>query len=176
MWTMDISNTCQCAHCTNGDCGLWTEYAEYDAKCDSCGSDLAPADCNGTCWDDAQTYAYGEVREWLEANKSEAYYVKGSNMHWTGISGQTDVQTDPAKALSLLSINGEYNLRFKREGDTLTVVRTSHDELGALFEFFPVPNAGICDSCGERSIVKKYMKHDDAFYWCNNCDEEEGNE
>lgn len=173
MWTLEITNTCECGHCTNPDCQLWWERCDQDDKCDECDSPIAPTDCYGACWTDAQTYVSEAVEAWMAANNTEAYYIAGSGMGWTGASGRSDVVTEPSAAIERLSIDSQWILRFTREDDKLTAVRSSHDELGALFEFMPVPNAGNCDSCGNREIVQRYEKHDDVYYWCNNCNEEE---
>jgi hypothetical protein len=55
-------------------------------------------------------------------------------MGWQHRSGEAIVSFD--KVLNTLTINGDFNLRFKHEGTVLTATRSSHDEpTGAGFSF-----------------------------------------
>jgi hypothetical protein len=60
--------------------------------------------------------------------------VTGTGMGWQRTSGKAVIPFD--EVLELLKINGDFTLRFKREGKVLTATRSSHDEpTGAGFTF-----------------------------------------
>lgn len=58
-------------------------------------------------------------------------------MTWLGRSGWATAT--PETLIEKLTLNGDFTLRFTLAGNTLEVVRSSHDELGALFEFEKLP-------------------------------------
>ena len=64
-------------------------------------------------------------------------------MTWQHLSGYT-VAT-PETLIDKLTINGDFTLRFTLTGTTLEVVRASHDEYGALFEFEKIDESEVGD-------------------------------
>jgi hypothetical protein len=78
------------------------------------------------------------MNKWLTANEFELdtpIKILGSGMTWRGVSGYKI--TTAKNLISSLTGNYDFTLRFYANADytTLKVVRSSHDELGASFEF-----------------------------------------
>lgn len=105
----------------------------YDEETDT----SSPSDYCGGCWDDeVANLRECIIRPWVRANGWEMdtpIKVNGSRMTWQSIGGYA--YTTPERLVNTLSLNGDFTLRFTLDGNTLTVVRSSHDELGAGFEF-----------------------------------------
>ena len=132
MWTMEITNTCTCQYCPQCDC----TYSYVDSQdCPECKTDMQFTDCYGVCYDDAKEYAIEMIAEWQTTNNADGFIIRGNNMGWLHKSGYTDIMHKPEQGFESLIFNGEWTLRFKRENNDLSVVRSSHDELGALFTF-----------------------------------------
>lgn len=114
---------------------------EYDdetgeSKLDEQGNPVPSQECFG-CYTDDKTYIQDEViKTWVERNGWEMdtpILVNGKRMTWLGRSGYTT--TTPETLIEKLTLDGDFTLRFTLDGNTLEVVRSSHDELGATFEF-----------------------------------------
>ena len=124
----------------NSDCTC-EEYDEEtgESKVDENGYPVMSDYCYGCYDDDLVALKYDVLPEWLGANGWDTdtrVTIRGSRMGWTNDSGYLTTTIESAeKLLDKLRINGDYTLRFYRKGKNLEVVRSSHDELGALFEF-----------------------------------------
>jgi hypothetical protein len=91
----------------------------------------------GECYTEAvEDFTENILKVWLDRNRiseDAKIQIVGSKMRWTGSSGWTIV---PALEINkALEIDGDFILRYKLLGTELTCVRSSHDELGASFEF-----------------------------------------
>jgi len=127
MLKTEVTNNCTC-----------TVYDEEtgEAQKDEYGYIIPSDECFG-CFtesvDDLNDYL---LPEWLSAKgmTSENYVILNSdNMNWNRVSGWVIAKATGEAIVKALSINGDFILRFSRENDKLTAVRSSHDELGALF-------------------------------------------
>lgn len=114
----EISSDCSC------------EY--YDDN-----EELQPSDeCFGCFTDDKENFKYEILNPWLEANgwdEDTVVLVFSNNMNWNSVAGWTNIYA--SQAVDCLTLNGEFTLRYTLEGKQLTCVRSSHDEMGALFTF-----------------------------------------
>lgn len=92
--------------------------------------------CYG-CWEEEkQLLETCVIYPWMKANKldwNSAIQISGSRVNWDAI--KVSGITTPEDLVDSLSINSEFILRFSLEGKSLTCVRSSHDEVGATFEF-----------------------------------------
>ena len=117
----ELSNTCSCE--------------VYDEDTDT----STPSDyCYGCYQDDLDNIKHDLMNKWLTANDFELdtpIKIIGSKMTWRGLSGYKI--TTPENLISSLTGDYDYTLRFYANADytALRVVRSSHDELGASFEF-----------------------------------------
>ena len=124
------------------------EYDEEtgESKVDEQGDPIQSIVCFG-CYDDDKTYIQDEIiTTWVERNGFEMttpLKVNGKRMTWQHLSGYT-VAT-PETLIDKLTINGDFTLRFTLTGNTLTVVRSSHDEYGAGFEFEKIDESEVGD-------------------------------
>lgn len=105
----------------------------YDEDTDT----SSPSDeCFG-CWEDEKdNFKYTILQPWLDANgwnEDTVVYVFSGNMNWNKVAGWTNVYA--SQVIDCLTLNGDFTLRYKLDGKDLTCVRSSHDELGALFTF-----------------------------------------
>jgi hypothetical protein len=117
----ELSNTCSCEY-YNEDTGTSTP-SEY---------------CYGCYEDDLDNIKHDLLNKWLTANEFELdtpIKIVGSRMTWRGLSGHKI--TTAENLVSSLTGDYDFTLRFYASNDfkTLRVVRSSHDELGAGFEF-----------------------------------------
>ena len=123
----ELSSDCYCE-----------EYDEEtgESKLDEQGEVVMSQVCFG-CYDDDKTYIQDDlIATWVERNGFEMdtpLKVNGSRMTWLSRSGYA--YATPETLIDKLTLNGDFTLRFTLTGTTLEVVRASHDELGALFEF-----------------------------------------
>jgi hypothetical protein len=123
----ELSSDCYCE-----------EYDEEtgESKLDEQGEVVMSQVCFG-CYDDDKTYIQDDlIATWVERNGFEMntpLKVNGSRMTWLSRSGYA--YATPETLIDKLTLNGDFTLRFTLTGNTLEVVRASHDELGALFEF-----------------------------------------
>ena len=124
---VELSSNCSCE-----------EYDDEtgESKLDEQGEVVMSQECFG-CYDDDKAYIQDEViTTWVERNGFEMntpLKVNGSRMTWLGRSGYA--YATPETLIDKLTLNGDFILRFTLTGNTLTVVRSSHDEYGAGFEF-----------------------------------------
>lgn len=93
-------------------------------------------DCFG-CWEDS-VYDFNEniLVPWMNANDyhdKTPIKIVSPNLGWMRRSGYCDTYAE--EILDKLKINGDFTLRFTLTGDKLECVRSSHDEMGAYFEF-----------------------------------------
>ena len=128
----ELSTNCHC------------EY--YDEQYD----EYKPAnECYG-CYDDDLTDIKNELlNKWLDANDYELdtpIKLVGSQMTWRGVGGYK-VTTPENLVASLELMNADFTLYFRASSDhkILEIVRTSHDELGALFEIVPATQDELDD-------------------------------
>lgn len=96
-------------------------------------------DCGEQAQNDIQDWLF---EEWFERNgfkladASElSFKVNASGMNWTNDSGRGRIPATYKAMLDLLNIDTDWHLKFILEGNDLRVIRSSHDELGARFEF-----------------------------------------
>lgn len=117
-------------------CEIYDEETD-STKLDEYGYPARPEYCYGDCFTEAlDDFTENILKVWLERNRiSEEAKIQivGSKMRWTNSSGWTVVPI--TEIPKVLYIDGDFILRFKLIGTELTCVRSSHDELGARFEF-----------------------------------------
>jgi hypothetical protein len=113
----------------SSDCNC--EYYDED-------DNLVPSydECFG-CWDDS-VYDFNEnlLYPWYAANNyhdNTPIKIVSPNLGWMRQSAYKD--TYAKDILNDLKINGDFTLRFTLENDKLSCVRSSHDEMGAMFTF-----------------------------------------
>jgi len=122
---VEFTNRCECEYVEDDD----TTYpAEY---------------CYGDCYEDAKVNLDSEVvQPWLQRNGLEEgslIKVIGTNMDWMHLSGYAVVEADLEGFIKALSINSEYRIVYRLDGNRLTANRYSHDEPVGSPEFFFVP-------------------------------------
>ena len=99
--------------------------------------------CYGDCYtEQVADFTDNILPEWLthhNLDKSSPVLIKGSGMTWRGVSGSAVRYAD--QIIPALQIDSDYILRITCDTETglLKIVRSSHDEYGALFEIEPVP-------------------------------------
>lgn len=98
--------------------------------------------CYGDCWDWQKEDVQYVIEEWQKKNGYEdetPILITGTNMNWNHVSGWA-VAT-PKTILDKLTLNGDFRLTFEfdEEENVFNCVRSSHDEMGALFTFQPAP-------------------------------------
>lgn len=104
--------------------------------------EAVPSDyCYGDCYAE-QVFDFTDniLPYWLEAKAIMAdspVRINGSGMTWRGVSGYAD--TSARGIVKALEINGDFTLRITYEDGELSIVRSSHDELGASFTVEPRP-------------------------------------
>lgn len=122
-----VSNVVEFELTSDCTCESWDEDTDTSSPSDECFG----------CWtDDKLNFKYEILKPWLEANgwdEDTVIYVFSGNMNWNKVAGWTNVRA--SEVVDCLTLNGDFTLRFKLENDTLTCVRSSHDEMGALFTF-----------------------------------------
>lgn len=134
-----MTSSCTCYYCPS--CEMLFMDDTYPETCD-CGTPCTPAyeSCGGECWDDAR-YDFEEnaFKLWVQANGTDEFAVYGRRMGWTNSNGHTGRLTTFDELMESLTLRGDFTLRWKLSEDnrTLTVVRSSHDEMGAMFEVVP---------------------------------------
>lgn len=111
-----------------------------DCTCENYDEDTntsTPSDeCFGCYADDRDNFQYEILNPWLEANEWDEdtiIYVFSGNMNWNQVAGWTNIRA--REVVDALTLNGDYTLRYKLDGKDLTCVRSSHDEMGANFQF-----------------------------------------
>ena len=119
---------------------------ESDCQCqtenDETGEYAPSNECFGDCWDwQAEDVSY-IIQEWQKKNGYEddtPILITGTNMNWNHVSGWAEAT--PKTILDKLTLNGDFRLTFEfdEEENVFNCVRSSHDEMGALFTFQPLP-------------------------------------
>ena len=100
-----------------------------------------PDYCDGECFALDKEY-FGEVfQEWLDRNgalevtdKTPKVLLASYNMNWDKVSGVALIECDHEKVIDALNIRTEWSLEISLSGSDLSIVRRSHDELGASFD------------------------------------------
>lgn len=98
--------------------------------------------CRG-CADDVEMDIQDWLfEEWFTRNDFKladaeqlSFKVNASNMNWTHDSGRGYIPATYKAMLDVLNIDTNWHLEFILEGKDLRVIRRSHDEMGARFEF-----------------------------------------
>jgi hypothetical protein len=119
-------------------CVCYKTDDEGEAILDSYGEPEPSDYCYGCYDEELDNLEYCVIAPWREANSIDSdslIVVNGSNVGWTHATGYGVTKANTKSILSILSINTEWTLRFRVEGDNLIAIRSSHDELGARFEF-----------------------------------------
>ena len=98
--------------------------------------------CYGDCWDWQKEDVSYVIEEWQKKNGYEddtPILITGTNMNWNHVSGWAEAT--PKTILDKLTLNGDFRLTFEfdEEENVFNCVRSSHDEMGALFTFQPIP-------------------------------------
>jgi len=109
---------------------------ELTSDCTCTNEDGTPSNDCFDCWDDSVWLFKDLMNTWRKTVGVDwdTVRVTGNGMGWQRKSGEAVIPFD--EVLELLKINGDFTLRFKREGKVLTATRSSHDEpTGAGFTF-----------------------------------------
>jgi hypothetical protein len=93
-------------------------------------------ECFGDCYESDLDYITERLALWVDKVATDVWdtevVIATNGMNWNRVSGMTKVPAEDI--VKTLSINSEWRLVFKFEGDSLKVVRYSHDEpTGATF-------------------------------------------
>lgn len=124
----DLTNVCVCEDVDDNG----------NAIVDGNGYALPPLSCYGCYEDEIINLNDIIIKPYLLANGIEEdtlLRIDGSNMDWTRRSGYAYANANTESIVEKLSLNTEWILRFALEDGKLSVVRSSHDELGAGFVF-----------------------------------------
>jgi hypothetical protein len=117
-------------------CEIYDEDTD-STKLDEYGYPARPEYCYGDCFTETvDDFTENILKVWLDRNRiseDAKIQIVGSKMRWTGSSGWTVVPVEEIP--KVLYIDGDFTLRFTLTGTELICVRSSHDELGALFQF-----------------------------------------
>lgn len=124
----ELLSYCVCSKCDD----------EGNEMLDKSGEPIPSETCYGCFDDELANIKHDLLNQWLDANGYELdtkIKIVGSRMTWRGVGGYK--YTTPKTLVEDLMLNGDFTLRFYASNDykTLKVVRSSHDELGASFEF-----------------------------------------
>jgi hypothetical protein len=125
--TMKVSIESDCVCQTEND-----ETGEYGAS----------NECFGDCWEWQSEDVFYVIQEWQKKNGYEddtPILITGKNMNWNHVSGWSEAT--PKTILSKLTLDGDFRLTFEfdEEENIFNCIRSSHDEVGAYFEFVPIP-------------------------------------
>jgi hypothetical protein len=132
-WTGVVRSDCACYYCEH--CGVVYINADWRLRCDTCAGELTNTNCYGDCYDDLRSIFEEAFEEWREVTGTTDFAVYGKNIGWTSQSGHTGRMTEFEELMNCLIFDGDFILRWKlQDGHTaLDIVRSSHDEMGALF-------------------------------------------
>lgn len=132
---LETTITSQCVCMAVDEDGEWV----YDQN----GEPVPSEYCRYDCYDE-QVYDFTDniLPSWLEAKGIMAdspVRILGSGMTWRGVSGHSD--TSARGIVKALEFGNDFTLYITYDDEThdLTIVRSSHDELGARFEVVPMP-------------------------------------
>lgn len=113
-----------------------------DCSCEVYDEDTDTSSPSNECWgcydDELGNIKHDLLNKWMTANDFELdtpIKISGRQMTWRNVSGYKI--TTPENLIASLTGDYDYTLRFWSSEDykTLRVVRSSHDEFGATFEF-----------------------------------------
>jgi len=100
-----------------------------------------PEGCNGwVCYQPIKDDFEENIFPEFLARNNDPLFVKitGRGMGWQRLTGHATIPAEFDRVFDALTINGDWTLRIKLEGNVLTVVRSSHDEpTGATFTVEP---------------------------------------
>ena len=114
--TITLSNECVCETESSAGCDGWACYEPIK--------------------DDFEENIFPEFL--ARNNNPPSLQITGKAMGWQRLTGTAFIPADFDRLFSALTINGEWMLRIKLAGNTLTVIRSSHDEpTGATFTIEP---------------------------------------
>ena len=138
--TGEWGTECRCFICTT--CETWLLG---DGECPDCGNAPEPFGyCNGDCQDpEREDFTYW-FDKWL--GDATGYVIHANGMGWTRQNATSAILRTAEDAMTCLNLNGDYTITWTLDGESLTAVRRSHDEMGALFIFDK--EIGECDECG----------------------------
>ena len=123
------------------DCTCYAVNEDGEGVLDSNGDAVPSESCYGDCYTES-VYDFTDniLPYWLESKGVMAdspVRINGSGMGWRGQTGYAD--TSARGIVKALEINGDFILRITYEDGELSIVRSSHDELGASFSVEPRP-------------------------------------
>ena len=119
----ELSNTCFCQFCE--PCGIITE-AEF---CEECHKATVQQDCYGSCYEDGVGFISEFVADWTKSvGNPEEVRISSKAMNWNRVEGYTIAEATGEAIIKAMSLNGEWNLRFKITGLEFKIMRYSHDE------------------------------------------------
>jgi hypothetical protein len=134
-----FTTNCGCYDCPK--CGLLMTSDEEAPTCDECQVEGVMSDyCQDVCYDyKHENWRTDFFPTWLKlVGEPEHLLIQGRSMGWQRLNGVATLDATWTDLFRALSINGEYTLRMKLEGENFTVVRSSHDEpTGAHFSIHP---------------------------------------
>ena len=123
------------------------EWATVEMPC------VIKLDSSCVCDNESQDYCNGDVcytpvkedfeenifTEFLERNNSPSYLkIQGKAMGWQRRSGYKIIEAKFDELFDSLTFSGDWTLKITLAGDSLTIVRSSHDEpMGATFTIEP---------------------------------------
>jgi len=126
---VEISSNCTCIQCPA--CGQTStgEPVECDC-CDSTPLMVETRNCTDLCWELPYEDMNENVFPEFLARIGNPDYVRieGKNMGWLHRSGFAYTPANWKDVWNKITLNGDFTLRIKFEGDNLHIARYSHDE------------------------------------------------
>jgi hypothetical protein len=121
---------------------MMTDYTtELSSNCICEEEDYRDRGCDGwACYQPIKDdFEENIFPEFLARNNNPLFVkITGKAMGWQRLTGHAIIPADFDRLFDALTINGDWTLRIKLEGNVLTVVRSSHDEpTGATFTIEP---------------------------------------
>lgn len=123
---VELTSDCQCWDCLT--CEVGQVGADEDTKCEECDNLLTRSDTCFGCWDDNEQMFYEALREWRKEVGVDWEWIRisGEGMGWNSRSGYAVSKFD--NALKPLTLNGDFRIEAKWEGNSFSARRYSHDE------------------------------------------------
>jgi broad specificity phosphatase PhoE len=123
------------------DCTCYKVDENGEGVLDEHGEAIPADDCRYDCYEE-QVADFNDniLPYWLEAKgitADDSVRILGSGMTWRGVSGYADAL--PREIVSKLEFGNQFILYITYDNGDLSIVRSSHDELGAGFEVVPRP-------------------------------------
>jgi hypothetical protein len=122
------------------------EWATVETPCaivlsTSCECEDEPSGCDGSvCYEPIKEDLEDNIfPEFLKRNNSPSYLkIEGKAMGWQRRSGYKIIEANFNALFDSLTFSGDWTLKITLAGDSLTIVRSSHDEpTGATFTIEP---------------------------------------